>query len=83
VQFTRHPRRRGLASVPRQATAATIRAQPIAVPARLARSARWLGPHLRGNWPRQAAWVQLFGATWGSPAAVRSRPPRAIRPNRR
>jgi hypothetical protein len=42
-----------------RATTATIRAQLIAVPARLARTARRLVLHLPRDWPWQAAWAQL------------------------
>src|SRR3982751_5357738 len=48
-----------------RATTATIRAQLIAVPARLARSARRLRLHLPERWPWQTAWAQLFDATCG------------------
>jgi hypothetical protein len=40
-----------------KATTATIRAQLIAVPARLARSARRLVLHLPRDWPWQAGWA--------------------------
>lgn len=50
-----------------KATTATIRAQLIAVPARLARSARRLRLHLPERWPWQTAWAQLFQATCGPP----------------
>ncbi|SNS01603.1 IS1380 family transposase [Blastococcus mobilis] len=53
-----------------KATTATIRAQLIAVPARLARSARRLCLHLPRDWPWQTAWTQLFHATCGPPAAA-------------
>jgi len=43
-----------------KATTATIRTQLIAVPARLARSARKLVLHLPKDWPWQAAWESLF-----------------------
>jgi Transposase DDE domain group 1 len=42
-----------------RATTATIRAQLITVPARLARSARQLVLHLPANWPWEWAWQQL------------------------
>lgn len=46
-----------------KATTATIRAHLIAVPARLARSARrYLTVHLPRHWPWQDAWQQLFDA---------------------
>src|SRR4051794_21074840 len=53
-----------------KATTATIRAQLISVPARLARSARRLRLHLPERWPWQTAWAQLFDATLGQPAAA-------------
>lgn len=43
-----------------RATTKTIRAQLIAVPARLARSARRLILHLPRDWPWKHAWQQLF-----------------------
>jgi len=43
-----------------KATTATIRAQLITVPARLARSARNLVLHLPRDWPWHPAWDQLF-----------------------
>ena len=51
-----------------KATTATIRAQLITVPARLARSARRLALHLPANWPWEWAWHQL---------ATRAAPPPA------
>jgi Transposase DDE domain group 1 len=53
-----------------KATTATIRTQLIAVPARIARSARRLRLHLPERWPWQTAWTQLFHATLGPPAAA-------------
>ncbi len=53
-----------------RATTATLRTQLIAVPARLARSARRLRLHLPRDWPWQTAWTQLFDATCGPPAAA-------------
>jgi hypothetical protein len=53
-----------------KATTATIRAQLIAVPARLACSARRLRLHLPRDWPWETAWSQLFDATCGPPAAA-------------
>ena len=53
-----------------KATTATIRAQLISVPARLARSARRLCLHLPERWPWQTAWTQLFDATCGPPAVA-------------
>ena len=46
-----------------KATTGTIRTQLIAVPGRLARSARQLTVHLPEHWPWQHAWQQLFHAT--------------------
>lgn len=46
-----------------KATTATLRAQLIHTPARLARSARRLTLHLPRDWPWQDAWKQLFDAT--------------------
>jgi hypothetical protein len=43
-----------------RATTATVRRQLIAVPARLARSARRLTLHLPTRWPWQDAWTQLW-----------------------
>lgn len=43
-----------------KAATATIRAQLITVPARLAKSARKLFLHLPRDWPWQTAWEQLF-----------------------
>src|SRR4051794_25384208 len=51
-----------------KATTATIRAQLIAVPARLARSARRLRLHLPQHWPWETAWPQLFPSACGPPA---------------
>jgi DDE family transposase len=53
-----------------KATTGTIRTQLIAVPARIARSARRLRLHLPRDWPRQTAWTQLFDATCGPPTAA-------------
>ena len=53
-----------------KATTATIRAQLIAVPVRLARSARRLRLHLPRDWPWHTAWTELFTATCGPPAAA-------------
>ncbi len=50
-----------------RATTATLRAQLINVPARLARSARRLQLHLPQHWPWEPAWTQLFDATLGPP----------------
>jgi hypothetical protein len=53
-----------------RATTGTIRAQLIAVPARIARSARRLRLHLPRDWPWEQAWSQLFDATCGPPIAA-------------
>ena len=53
-----------------KATTATIRTQLIAVPTRIARSARRLQLHLPRDWPWETAWVQLFDATCGPPTAA-------------
>jgi hypothetical protein len=53
-----------------RASTGTIRAQLIAVPARLARSARRLQLHLPERWPWQTAFTQLFDATCGPPATA-------------
>jgi len=50
-----------------RATTATLRAQLISVPARLARSGRRLRLHLPRDWPREQAWRRLFDATCGPP----------------
>jgi len=62
-----------------KATTATIRRQLIAVPGRLARSARRLVIHLPKDWPWQDSWEGLFNAACGPPTPTRTRPPR---PNR-
>jgi hypothetical protein len=53
-----------------RATTGTIRAQLIAVPTRVARSARRLRLHLPRGWPWENAWTQLFDATCGPPVAA-------------
>ena len=55
-----------------KATTATIRRQLIAVPGRLARSARRLVIHLPQDWPWQDSWEGLFNAACGppTPAAI-------------
>lgn len=53
-----------------KATTATIRAQLITLPARLARSARRLRLHLPRDWPWQNAWTRLFDAACGPPATA-------------
>jgi hypothetical protein len=50
-----------------KATTATIRRTLIAVPARVASSARRLRLHLPKNWPWQDRWTQLFTHTCGPP----------------
>src|SRR5450756_1780005 len=53
-----------------RATTATIRAQLIAVPARIARSARRLRLHLPERWPWETAWQAMFTAAAGPPACA-------------
>jgi hypothetical protein len=53
-----------------RARLATIRAQLINVPARLARSARRLTLHLPTAWPWEPAWQQLHERSRGAPAAA-------------
>ena len=53
-----------------KATTGTIRTQLIAVPARIARSARRLRMHLPRDWPWEHAWTKLFDATCGPPVAA-------------
>jgi hypothetical protein len=53
-----------------KATTATIRAQLIRVPARLARSARRVTLHLPRDWPWEPAWQRLFAAVHDPPAAA-------------
>jgi len=48
-----------------KATTATIRAQLIAVPWRIARSARKIRIHLPTNWPWEQHWQALFDAACG------------------
>ena len=50
-----------------KATTATIRRQLIAVPGRLARSAKRLVIHLPKDWPWQDSWEGLFNAACGPP----------------
>ena len=50
-----------------KATTATIRRKLIAVPARIASSARRLALHLPQAWPWERAWRQLFDAGCGPP----------------
>src|ERR1019366_6273165 len=58
-----------------KATTPTIRRQLIAVPGRLARSARKLVIHLPKDWPWQDSWEGLFNATCGPPTPATTRPP--------
>ncbi len=53
-----------------RATTGTIRAQLIAVPGRIARSARRLTLHLPTAWPWQKAWEQLATAANSPPLAA-------------
>jgi len=55
-----------------KATTATIRRQLIAVPGRLARSARRLVIHLPKDWPWQDSWEGLFNAACGPPTPTRT-----------
>ncbi len=64
-----------------KATTATIRAQLVNVPARLARSARRLTLHLPRGWPWKSAWSQLFAHGCGPPIAAPSYHPASDRPN--
>ena len=50
-----------------KARGATIRAQLITVPARIARSARRVRVHLPTRWPWQHAWQTLHAAATGPP----------------
>lgn len=50
-----------------KATTATVRAQLINVPARLARSARRIVMHLPEHWPWEDGWTALFTAGIGPP----------------
>ena len=53
-----------------KATTATIRAQLISVPGRIARSARQAVLHLPTAWPWESAWHQLFNTGTGPPLAA-------------
>jgi Transposase DDE domain group 1 len=53
-----------------RATTATIRRALIAVPARIASSARRLTLHLPTGWPWQHAWTRLFTHACGPPASA-------------
>ena len=52
-----------------KATTATIRRKLIAVPARIATSARRITMHLPTGWPWETAWTQLFNYGSGPPTA--------------
>ena len=53
-----------------KSTTATIRSKLIAVPARIASSARRVTLHLPKDWPWEHAWTQLFTFGCGPPAAA-------------
>jgi hypothetical protein len=53
-----------------RATTATIRTHLIAVPARIARSARRLRLHLPERWPWETAWRAMFTGAAGPPACA-------------
>ena len=53
-----------------RATTGTLRTQLIAVPGRLARSARRLVLHLPRHWPWQQALEQMIASATGPPATV-------------
>jgi Transposase DDE domain group 1 len=53
-----------------KATTATIRRKLIAVPARIASSARRLTIHLQANWPWDTAWTELFTRVYKPPATA-------------
>ena len=55
-----------------KATTATIRRTLIAIPARLAHSARRITLHLPAAWPWQQAWTELFSQCCGPPTAATS-----------
>jgi hypothetical protein len=52
-----------------KATTATIRRKLVAVPARVASSARRVTIHLPAHWPWQTAWSDLFNRACGPPPA--------------
>ena len=52
-----------------RATTATIRRKLIAVPARIASSARRVTLHLPTHWPWETAWSELFNRACGPPPA--------------
>jgi hypothetical protein len=51
-----------------KATTPTIRRKLIAVPARIANSARRVTLHLPAAWPWETAWTELFARICGPPA---------------
>jgi Transposase DDE domain group 1 len=53
-----------------KATTATIRRKLVAVPARIATSARRLHLHLPARWPWQAAWSALYDALFTTPVST-------------
>jgi hypothetical protein len=53
-----------------RATTATIRRKLIAVPARVASSARRITLHLPESWPWQTAWTTLFDRVSDPPPAL-------------
>jgi hypothetical protein len=55
-----------------RATTATIRRKLIAVPARVASSARRITLHLPAAWPWEAAWTRLFSHGSGPPRTVKT-----------
>jgi Transposase DDE domain group 1 len=52
-----------------KATTATIRRKLIAIPARIAFSARRVTLHLPAHWPWETAWSELFTKAYGPPPA--------------
>lgn len=55
-----------------KATTATIRRKLIAVPARIASSARQITLHLPTAWPWENAWAELFTRVCGPPSTART-----------
>jgi len=53
-----------------KAATATIRAQLVTIPARLARSARRLVLHLPAHWPWEQPWTELAANACGPPPAA-------------
>jgi hypothetical protein len=53
-----------------KSTTATVRRKLIAVPARVASSARRITLHLPKDWPWEDAWTRLFTLGCGPPAAT-------------